>query len=137
MVPYLCELLAASQRNRPKCEKMKDVSSSRLALSARFSRRLNARACVTCARFYLGESQSLYIRSLLYEYRRERERERRARESVHRRRLCDQESARPNNFSTEDCRLERLYWEVEKRPQSSGIRYGKRLALLLQGFYLP
>ena len=57
-------------------------------------------ACVTCARFYLGDSQSLYIRSLLYEYRhrlrrrRERERERRARESVHRHRLCDQESAR-------------------------------------------
>ena len=32
MIPYLCELLAASQRNRPKCEKMKDASSSRLAL---------------------------------------------------------------------------------------------------------
>ena len=32
MVPYLCELLAASLRNRPKCEKMKVVSSSRVAL---------------------------------------------------------------------------------------------------------
>ena len=65
--------------------------------------------------------------------RRERERERRARESVHRRRLCDQESARPNNFSTKD-----VGWnDSTERPQSSGIRYGKRLAVLLQGFYLP
>ena len=32
MIPYLCELLAASLRNRPKCEKMKVVSSSRVAL---------------------------------------------------------------------------------------------------------
>ena len=28
MIPYLCELLAASLRNRPKCEKMKVVSST-------------------------------------------------------------------------------------------------------------
>ena len=31
-MPYLCELLATSLRNRPKCEKMKVVSSSRVAL---------------------------------------------------------------------------------------------------------
>ena len=45
----------------------------------------------TCARFYLGDSQSL---NDLLSAKGKRERERRARESVHRRRLCDQESAR-------------------------------------------
>ena len=48
-------------------------------------------ACVTCARFYLGDSQSLYIRSLLYAllyvYRR-RLRRRRERESVVPANLC-------------------------------------------------
>ena len=47
-------------------------------------------ACVTCARFYLGDSQSTRIPFVGVG----KERERRARESVHRRRLCDQESAR-------------------------------------------
>ena len=62
-------------------------------LSARFFRIYIVRtsssqcACVTCARFYLGDSQSTRIPFV-------GERERRARESVHRRRLCDQESAR-------------------------------------------
>ena len=60
-------------------------------------------ACVTCARFYLGvrfrNCLSWHLRSDLYHLRipfvgEGKERERRARESVHRRRLCDQESAR-------------------------------------------
>ena len=65
-------------------------------LSARFVVRTSSSqcACVTCARFYLGDSRSRFLYENTVRRRRERERERRARESVHRRRLCDQESAR-------------------------------------------
>ena len=91
MVPYLCELLAASQRNRPKCEKMKDVSSSRLALYvSSVRRRLNAHAL----HVRVSTISSLRIPSSSSSAKGKRERERRAHESVHRRRLCNQESAR-------------------------------------------
>ena len=48
MVPYLRELLAALLRNRSKCEKMKNVSSSRLALYTVFHAKR-----VECAMFHL------------------------------------------------------------------------------------
>ena len=50
-IPYLCELLAASLRNRPKCEKMKVVSSSRVALYiVQLTRKIEAIYICACAR---------------------------------------------------------------------------------------